>query len=57
MRDKIVALTDNLSRTDVKFIAPHVLSHRLIVSNGRQPHAIMERLLRSQVVEPELMAA
>ena len=48
---------DYATPDDVKFIAPHVLSHRLIVSNGRQPHAIMERLLRSQVVEPELMAA
>ncbi|MDJ0582087.1 MoxR family ATPase [Crocosphaera sp.] len=48
---------DYATPDDVKFIAPHVLSHRLIVANGRQPHAIMERLLRSQVVEPELMAA
>ncbi|MEL4895178.1 AAA family ATPase [Crocosphaera sp. Alani8] len=48
---------DYATPDDVKFIAPYVLSHRLIVANGRQPHAIMERLLRSQVVEPELMAA
>ncbi|MGK7957001.1 MAG: AAA family ATPase [Crocosphaera sp.] len=48
---------DYATPDDVKFVAPHVLSHRLIVANGRQPHAIMERLLRSQVVEPELMAA
>ncbi|MDJ0599098.1 MAG: MoxR family ATPase [Crocosphaera sp.] len=48
---------DYATPDDVKFVAPHVLSHRLIVANGRQPQAIMERLLRSQVVEPELMAA
>ncbi|MDJ0846048.1 AAA family ATPase [Crocosphaera sp.] len=48
---------DYATPDDVKFVAPHVLSHRLIVANGRQPHAIVERLLRSQVVEPELMAA
>ena len=48
---------DYATPDDVKFVAPHVLSHRLIVANGRQPHAIMERLLRSQVVEPELIAA
>ncbi len=42
---------------DVKYVAPHVLSHRLIVANGRQPQAIVERLLRSQSVEPQLIAA
>ncbi|MEM8778745.1 MAG: MoxR family ATPase [Cyanobacteria bacterium P01_G01_bin.49] len=42
---------------DVKFIAPHVLSHRLIVANGRQPKGIIDRLLKSVSVESELMVA
>lgn len=48
---------DYATPDDVKYVAPHVLSHRLIVANGRHPQAIIERLLRSQPVEPELMAA
>ena len=48
---------DYATPDDVKYVAPHVLSHRLIVANGRQPQAIMERLLRSQPVEPQLLAA
>jgi MoxR-like ATPase len=32
---------------DVKFIAPHVLCHRLIPRGGRNARTIMERLLRS----------
>lgn len=32
---------------DVKFLAPHVLSHRLIPVGGRKAKAIVERLLRS----------
>ncbi len=32
---------------DVKFLAPHVLSHRLIPVGGRKPKTIVERLLRS----------
>jgi MoxR-like ATPase len=36
---------------DVKFLAPHVLSHRLIPVSGRQAKAIVERLLRSVPVE------
>ena len=32
---------------DVKFLAPHVLSHRLIPSGGRKGKTIVERLLRS----------
>ncbi|MEB3178841.1 MAG: MoxR family ATPase [Nostocaceae cyanobacterium] len=32
---------------DVKFLAPHVLCHRLIPSGGRSAKTIMERLLRS----------
>jgi MoxR-like ATPase len=36
---------------DIKFVAPHVLSHRLTTTSGRQPKAIVERLLRSVMVE------
>ncbi|ACK65430.1 ATPase associated with various cellular activities AAA_3 [Rippkaea orientalis PCC 8801] len=36
---------------DVKFVAPHVLAHRLIPSSGRQRKTIVERLLRSVMVE------
>ncbi|GBF81291.1 AAA family ATPase [Aphanothece sacrum] len=36
---------------DVKFVAPHVLSHRLTTTSGRPPKAIVERLLRSVMVE------
>lgn len=32
---------------DVKFLAPYVLSHRLIPSGGRKAKAIVDRLLRS----------
>jgi MoxR-like ATPase len=32
---------------DVKFLAPHVLCHRLIPRGGRNPKTIVERLLRS----------
>ncbi len=32
---------------DVKFLAPHVLSHRLIPAGGRRSKTIVERLLRS----------
>ncbi len=32
---------------DIKFMAPHVLSHRLIPAGGRKAKAIVERLLRS----------
>ncbi|MBD2464266.1 MoxR family ATPase [Oscillatoria sp. FACHB-1407] len=32
---------------DVKFLAPHVLSHRLIPAGGRRARGIVERLLRS----------
>ncbi len=37
---------------DVKFLAPHVLSHRLIPTGGRRPQTIVEQLLR-QVPIPE----
>ncbi|NES73559.1 MAG: MoxR family ATPase, partial [Okeania sp. SIO2D1] len=36
---------------DVKFLAPHVLSHRLIPAGGRSAIAIIDRLLRSVPVE------
>jgi MoxR-like ATPase len=32
---------------DVKFLAPHVLSHRLIPACGKRSHTIVDRLLRS----------
>ncbi|MBE9128921.1 MULTISPECIES: AAA family ATPase [unclassified Coleofasciculus] len=32
---------------DIKFVAPHVLSHRLIPTGGRQAKPIVEQLLRS----------
>jgi MoxR-like ATPase len=32
---------------DVKFLAPHVLSHRIIPAGGRRARTIVERLLRS----------
>jgi MoxR-like ATPase len=35
---------------DVKFLAPHVLSHRLIAAGGRRSRTIVERLLRSVTV-------
>lgn len=36
---------------DVKFLAPYVLSHRLIASSGRQEKMIVERILQSVPVE------
>lgn len=38
---------------DVKFLAPNVLSHRIITSGGRNPMAIISRLLNSVAVEVE----
>ena len=32
---------------DVKFVAPHVLSHRIIAASGKQSTAIVQRLLES----------
>jgi MoxR-like ATPase len=32
---------------DVKFLAPHVICHRLIPAGGRNPRAIVERLLQT----------
>ncbi|MDF5730439.1 MAG: MoxR family ATPase [Rhizonema sp. PD38] len=32
---------------DIKFLAPHVLCHRLIPAGGRRSRSVMERLLRS----------
>jgi MoxR-like ATPase len=36
---------------DVKFLAPHVLSHRLIPAGGRRSKSIVERLLRTIAIE------
>jgi MoxR-like ATPase len=36
---------------DVKFLAPNILSHRLIPAGGRNAMAIVSRLLRSVPVE------
>ncbi|MCW6036050.1 MoxR family ATPase [Spirulina subsalsa FACHB-351] len=36
---------------DVKFLAPHVLAHRLIPAGGKQGRTIVERLLRTIPVE------
>ncbi len=36
---------------DVKYLAPHVLSHRLIPAAGRKAKIIVEKLLRSVPVE------
>lgn len=38
---------DYATPDDVKFLAPHVLSHRLIPAGGRKAKTIVERLLRS----------
>lgn len=35
---------------DVKFLAPHVLSHRLIPTGGRKAKAVVERLLHSVAI-------
>jgi MoxR-like ATPase len=35
---------------DVKFLAPHVLSHRMIPAGGRQARLIVDRLLRSVAI-------
>jgi MoxR-like ATPase len=35
---------------DVKFLAPHVLSHRLIPAGGRNAKAVVERLMRSVAI-------
>lgn len=40
---------------DVKFVAPHVLSHRLVPVSGRQAKGIVQRLLDTVVVEPALV--
>lgn len=42
LEDRDYAIPD-----DVKFLAPHVLSHRLIPAGGRRAKTIVERLLRS----------
>ncbi|MEC4894673.1 MAG: MoxR family ATPase [Oscillatoria sp. PMC 1051.18] len=42
---------DHAIPDDVKTVAPHVLTHRLIPAGGRQAKTIVERLLRSVPVE------
>lgn len=42
LNDRDYAIPD-----DVKFLAPHVLSHRLIPVGGRRAKSVVERLLRS----------
>ena len=37
---------------DVKFLAPHLLSHRLITVGGRKSQAVVTKLLQSVPVEP-----
>lgn len=39
---------------DVKFLAPYVLSHRLITSGGRKEKMIIDRILRSVPIESGL---
>jgi MoxR-like ATPase len=36
---------------DIKVVAPHVLSHRLITASGKQAKTIVERLLRTVPIE------
>lgn len=38
---------DYATPDDVKFLAPHVLAHRLIARGGRNPRVIIDRLLRT----------
>jgi MoxR-like ATPase len=42
LNDRDYAIPD-----DVKFLAPHVLCHRLIPVGGRRSKTVVERLLRS----------
>jgi MoxR-like ATPase len=42
LNDRDYALPD-----DVKYLAPHVLAHRMIPSSGRRSRAIVERLLKT----------
>ena len=42
---------DYATPDDVKFLAPHVLSHRLIPAGGRQAKTIIQRLLDSVPIE------
>ncbi len=35
---------------DIKFLAPHVLSHRLIPKGGRRSKTIVDRLLHSVAI-------
>jgi MoxR-like ATPase len=42
LNDRDYALPD-----DVKYLAPHVLAHRMIPSSGKRSRAIVERLLKT----------
>jgi MoxR-like ATPase len=43
---------DYVEPDDVKYLAPHVLSHRMIPAGSRPGKTIIERLLRSVPIEP-----
>lgn len=45
LEDRDYAIPD-----DVKYLAPHVLAHRMIPSGGRQPKAIVDRLLATVAI-------
>ncbi|WP_204103322.1 MULTISPECIES: MoxR family ATPase [Spirulina sp. CCY15215] len=47
----LIQQRDYATPDDVKFLAPHVLSHRLIPSGGKQARTIVDRLLRTISVE------
>jgi MoxR-like ATPase len=46
LNDRDYAIPD-----DVKFLAPHVLAHRMIPAGGRQARAIVQRLLDTVPIE------
>lgn len=50
LKERTYALPD-----DVKWVAPHVLTHRIIPMSGRRAKGIIDRLLRTVPVEPVLV--
>jgi MoxR-like ATPase len=42
---------DHVIPDDIKALAPHVLSHRLIPSGGKKAKTIVDKLLNSVIVE------
>jgi MoxR-like ATPase len=44
--------SDYVLPDDVKFLAPYVLSHRIMVAGRRSPRNVIERLVRTVPVEP-----